>query len=83
MIDLTFSLNFVLVIFYVGGGDSSPRPTLRLGDQVISFSLGYQLSDMGVPTSSYTTAGIALGIMTKQTPPLLQGTGTFGWGILL
>jgi len=66
----------------LGGGVAAPLPARKLDDQGISFSVGYQLSGMGVPTFSYTTGGIALGVMTKQAPPLRLSTDTFGEGTL-
>ena len=80
-LDLVFEFRVINVSFTKGV--VAPRPTPKLEDQGISFSLGYQLSGMGVPASSYTTARIALGVMTKEAPPLRQSTNTFGGGTLL
>jgi hypothetical protein len=53
-----------IFVFY-GERSSAPRPNLNLQNQGISFSLDHplDLSNLGDPTRSYATAGIALRVI--------------------
>ena len=52
-----------------GAGPSTPLPTWKTSVSLFVWVLSFDLSWKGGPTSSYTTAGIALRIISPRKPP--------------